>query len=241
MPQLLPPAQPFPARALRILLVEDEPALARNILDYLQLCGHQTDYAADGKLGLQLALQQHFDVILLDLMLPRLDGLSLCRQLRAQASRHIPVLMLTARDTLADKTDGFYAGADDYLTKPFALAELALRCLALARRNEPQQYSLEIGPLRLDRRTLQAWRDDQLLQLHPLGFQILQLLAEAYPAVLNRQQLTDQLWPEQAPDSDALRSHIYLLRQQLDKPFAWPLLHTVHAVGFVLRVAEIVP
>jgi len=238
MPQPASAPTVFPGRTLRILLVEDEPALARNILDYLHLCGHQTDYAADGKLGLQLALQQQFDVILLDLMLPRLDGLSLCRQLRTHASRHTPVLMLTARDTLADKTDGFYAGADDYLTKPFALAELALRCQALARRNEPQQYNLEIGPLRLDRRTLQAWRDDQLLQLHPLGFQILQLLAAAYPAVLHRQHLTDQLWPDEAPDSDALRSHIYLLRQQLDKPFAWPLLHTVHGVGFVLRLPE---
>ncbi|TXH93541.1 MAG: response regulator transcription factor [Rheinheimera sp.] len=188
MPQPAAPSTAFPSRTLRILLVEDEPALARNIVDYLQLLGHQTDYAADGKLGLQLALQQQFDVILLDLMLPRLDGLSLCRQLRSQASRHTPVLMLTARDPLADKTDGFNAGADDYLTKPFALAELALHCQALARRNEPQQYCLEIGPLRLDRLTLQAWRGDQLLQLHPLGFQILQLLAEAYPAVLNRQQ-----------------------------------------------------
>lgn len=238
MSQLSAPHPPFGDRPLRILLVEDEPVLARNILDYLQLSGHQTDYASDGKLGLQLALQQQFDVILLDLMLPKLDGLSLCRQLRAQASRHTPVLMLTARDTLADKTDGFYAGADDYLTKPFALAELALLCQALARRTAPQQYCLDIGPLRLDRRTLQAWRDDRLLQLHPLGFQILQLLAEVYPAVLDRQQLSDKLWPEQPPDSDALRSHIYLLRQQLDKPFAWPLLHTVHGVGFVLRLPE---
>lgn len=237
MPQPAAPQTAFPGRTLRILLVEDEPALARNIIDYLQLLGHQTDYAADGKLGLQLALQQ-FDVILLDLMLPRLDGLSLCRQLRSQASRHTPVLMLTARDTLADKTDGFFAGADDYLTKPFALAELALRCQALARRNQPAQYCLEIGPLRLDRRTMQAWRGNQLLQLHPLGLQILQLLAEAYPAVLSRQQLTSQLWPDEPPDSDALRSHIYLLRQQLDKPFVSPLLHTVHGVGFVLRVTE---
>lgn len=226
---------------LRILLIEDEPALARNIVDYLQLCGHQTDYAADGQQGLQLALQQHFDVILLDLMLPRLDGLSLCRQLRQHAARHTPVLMLTARDTLDDKVQGFHAGADDYLTKPFALAELGLRCQALARRTLPQDYCLSIGPLTLDRRAHQAWRDDQLLQLHPLGFQILQLLAEAYPALLSRQQLSERLWPDDAPDSDALRSHIYLLRQQLDKPFANALLHTVHGVGFVLRLPETLP
>ncbi|MDO9477484.1 MAG: response regulator transcription factor [Pseudohongiella sp.] len=228
----------LPAQVLRILLVEDEPALARNVVDYLQLCGHHVDYAADGKHGLFLALQHNFDVILLDLMLPRLDGLSVCRQLRTQGSRHIPVLMLTARDTLDEKTQGFYAGADDYLTKPFALAELALRCQALARRSQPDAYTLDIGPLGIDRRSHQAWRAGQLLQLHPLGFQILLMLAEASPAVLSRQQLSERLWPDDAPDSDALRSHIYLLRQQLDKPFDWPLLHTVHGVGFVLRVSE---
>lgn len=238
MQQTTAPAHLAQNRVLRILLVEDEPALARNIVDYLQLCGHQVDYAADGKQGLQLALQQHFDVILLDLMLPRLDGLSVCRQLRAHSDRHIPLLILTARDTLDDKTQGFHAGADDYLTKPFALAELALRCQALARRTQPDTYCVEIGPLRLDRRSHQAWRDGELLQLHPLGFQILQLLAEASPAVLSRQQLSEQLWPDEPPDSDALRSHIYLLRQQLDKPFDWPLLHTVHGVGFVLRNRE---
>lgn len=238
MQQPTDPMSLLPAQTLRILLVEDEPALARNIVDYLQLCAHQVDYAADGQQGLQLALQHHFDVILLDLMLPRLDGLSLCRQLRAQSSRHIPVLMLTARDTLDDKTQGFHAGADDYLTKPFALAELAMRCQVLARRVQPDAYCLDVGPLRLDRRSHQAWRNGQLLQLHPLGFQILQLLAEASPAVLSRQQLSDQLWQDDAPDSDALRSHIYLLRQQLDKPFDWPLLHTVHGVGFVLRAKE---
>jgi len=222
-------------KPLRILLIEDEPALAQNILDYLALSGHQTDYAADGKLGLQLALAGRFDVILLDLMLPRLDGLSLCQQLRAQSSVHTPVLMLTARDTLDDKIAGFGAGADDYLTKPFALAELMLRCQALARRAAPQQYSLQIGPLLLDRRSHQAFRDGSLLTLNPSCFALLQLLAEQYPALVSRQQLIDKLWPDEPPDSDTLKSHIYLLRQQLDKPFAHAMLHTVHGVGFVLK------
>lgn len=222
-------------KALRILLIEDEPALAQNILDYLTLSGHQTDYAADGKLGLQLALAGRFDVILLDLMLPKLDGLSLCQQLRAQSSEHTPVLMLTARDTLDDKIAGFGVGADDYLTKPFALAELMLRCQALARRTTPQQYSLQIGPLQLDRRSHQAFRDGSLLALNPSCFALLQLLAEQYPALVSRQQLIDKLWPDEPPDSDTLKSHIYLLRQQLDKPFAHAMLHTVHGVGFVLK------
>ena len=222
-------------KTLRILLIEDEPALAQNMLDYLTLCGHQTDYAADGKLGLQLALACHFDVILLDLMLPKLDGLSLCLQLRAQSNVHTPVLMLTARDTLDDKIAGFGVGADDYLTKPFALAELGLRCQALARRAAPQQYQLHIGPLLLDRRSHQAFRDGKLLALNPSCFALLQLLAEQYPALVSRQQLIDKLWPDDPPDSEPLKSHIYLLRQQLDKPFAHAMLHTVHGVGFVLK------
>lgn len=221
---------------LRILLIEDEPALAQNILDYLSLCGHQTDYAADGKLGLQLALDERFDVIVLDLMLPKLDGLSLCQQFRAQSNVHTPVLMLTARDTLDDKIAGFGVGADDYLTKPFALTELMLRCQALARRAEPQQYNLHIGPLQLDRRSHQAFRDGKLLALNPSCFALLQLLAEQYPALVSRQQLIDKLWPDEPPDSDTLKSHIYLLRQQLDKPFASAMLHTVHGVGFVLKI-----
>ena len=223
------------AESLNILLIEDESALARNILDYLALCGHQTDYASDGKLGLQLALDGGFDVILLDLNLPRLDGVSLCQQLRQSAHRYTPVLMLTARDSLQDKVEGFEAGADDYLTKPFALAELGLRCQALARRNEPQDYCVEVGSLRLDRRSQQVWRDQQLLALNPSCFRLLKLLMESYPAVVTRQQLCDELWPDEAPDADILRSHIYTLRQQLDKPFPHAMLKTVHGVGFVLQ------
>ncbi len=223
------------AESLNILLIEDESALARNILDYLALCGHQTDYASDGKLGLQLALDGGFDVILLDLNLPRLDGVSLFQQLRQSAHRYTPVLMLTARDSLQDKVEGFEAGADDYLTKPFALAELGLRCQALARRNEPQDYCVEVGSLRLDRRSQQVWRDQQLLALNPSCFRLLKLLMESYPAVVTRQQLCDELWPDEAPDADILRSHIYTLRQQLDKPFPHAMLKTVHGVGFVLQ------
>lgn len=222
------------AESLNILLIEDESALARNILDYLTLCGHQTDYASDGKRGLHLALDGRFDVILLDLNLPRMDGISLCQELRQSAHRYTPVLMLTARDSLQDKVEGFEAGADDYLTKPFALAELGLRCQALARRNEPRDNCVEVGSLRLDRRRQQVWREQRLLALNPSCFRLLKLLVESYPAVVSRQQLSDELWPDEAPDADILRSHIYTLRQQLDKPFPQAMLKTVHGVGFVL-------
>jgi DNA-binding response OmpR family regulator len=228
----------LPSQPLHILLIEDEPALARNMLDFLALSGHQTDYARDGRHGLQLALAGHYDLIVLDLMLPKLDGLTLCRQLRAQAPAQTPVLMLTARDTLDDKLQGFAAGADDYLTKPFALAELLARCEALGRRRQPADYCLQIGPLQLDRRRHQAWRDGLPLVLNPTCFRLLQMLAEHYPALVSRQQLSDSLWPDEPPDSDSLRSHLYLLRQQLDKPFAGTMLHTVHGVGVQLRVPD---
>lgn len=222
------------AVSLKILLIEDESALARNILDYLALCGHQTDYARDGKQGLQLALNGRFDVILLDLNLPRLDGISLCQQLREHATRYTPVLMLTARDSLQDKEQGFESGADDYLVKPFALLELGLRCQALARRSAPQDDRVVVGSLRLDRRRQQVWRDQHLLVLNPSCFRLLKLLMVSYPAVVSREQLSDALWPDGAPDADILRSHIYTLRQQLDKPFSHAMLKTVHGVGFVL-------
>lgn len=219
--------------ALHILLIEDEPALAQNVLDYLALQGHQLDYARDGAQGLLLAQSGQYDLILLDLMLPRLDGLALCQQLRAQ-QHSTPVLMLTARDTLDDKLAGFAAGADDYLTKPFALAELAVRCQALARRRQGQQALLTIGPLQLNRQTRQVWRDHQLMQLNPACFALLQVLAEHYPAVVPRSLLLEKLWPDEPPESDSLRSHLYLLRQQLDKPFRSAMLCTVHGVGVQL-------
>jgi len=224
---------------LHILLIEDQTALAANVMDYLTVQGHSLDYADNGIRGLQLALAQFYDLIILDLSLPGLDGLKLCQQLRERASRYIPVLMLTARDSLDDKLLGFGCGADDYLTKPFALAELAVRVQALSRRHLlSTDHQLEIGELKFDRQRQQASRAGQPLDLHPIGMKILQLLAEAYPAVLSRSELTAKLWGEDPPDSDALRAHIYLLRQQLDKPFTFSMLHTVHGVGFKLMTGE---
>lgn len=220
---------------MRILLIEDQTALAANVMDYLTTQGHALDYADNGLHGLQLALAHFYELIILDLSLPGLDGLQLCQQLRQRASRYVPVLMLTARDSLDDKLTGFGCGADDYLTKPFALAELAVRVLALSRRHLlATNHVLEIGPLKIDRQQQQFSRAGQILELHPISMKILQLLAEAYPAVLSRSELTDRLWGDDPPDSDALRAHIYLLRQQLDKPFSFNMLHTVHGVGFKL-------
>jgi DNA-binding response OmpR family regulator len=143
------------------------------------------------------------------------------------------VLMLTARDTLDDKLRGFAIGADDYLTKPFALAELAARCQALSQRHRlGLDHVLTIGTLEIDRRSGTVRREGRQLRLTPLAYRILLLLAEAHPRPVPRFELSQGLWGDDPPDSDALRSHVHLLRQVLDKPFGRPMLETVHGIGF---------
>lgn len=216
--------------------MEDNEALGENIAEYLEGLGHRLDFAYDGRTGLESALGRRFDVVVLDLSLPKVDGLELCRELRRQADRHVPVLMLTARDTLEDKLRGFEHGADDYLTKPFALAELAVRCEALARRHVlGREHTLRIGDLEIDRRAGEARRAGSPLRLTPLTYQILVALAEVHPAPVARADLTRRLWGDDPPDSDSLRSHMHLLRQTLDKPFDLPMLETLHGIGFRLR------
>lgn len=220
---------------LDILLIEDNDALAANVGDYLESFGHRMNFASDGVSGLALAMSSKPDVIILDLALPRLDGLSLCAQLRRDAPQHIPILMLTARDTLNDKLAGFAHGADDYLVKPFALAELAARIIALSqRRRVGTNHLICIGSLTLDRQQQSASRDDLDLRLSPILWNILLRLGEAYPHPISRTELTRRLWGDDPPPSDALRSHVHLLRQIIDKPFGHPMLETVHGVGFRL-------
>lgn len=222
---------------LQVLLVEDDFDLAASVADYLALEQIEVELAYHGQAGLQLALQQHYDVLLLDLMLPRLDGLSLCQQLRAEGV-DTPVLMLTARDTLDDKVVGFRAGSDDYLVKPFALEELVMRVRALASRRSGRARRLQVADLCLDLDRHQAWRADQLLKLTPSGWVLLEALVRASPALLSRSQLAQRLWPDSPPDSDALKVHLFHLRQQVDKPFARPLIHTRPGQGVYLQLEE---
>jgi DNA-binding response OmpR family regulator len=225
-----------PAPALHVLVVEDHAPLREQVAAVLRAAGHRVQEAADGRLALALALEAPPDVLVLDLGLPGLGGLAVCRQLRERAAQPLAVLMLTARDALPDKLEGFAAGADDYLVKPFAAEELQARVLALARRaGAGRDYRLQVGPLALDRRSHEAWRDGQRLVLPPTAFAILRLLAEAWPRALTRSELIRRLWDDDPPDSDPLRTHLYQLRQQLDRPFAWPMLQTVHGVGLRLH------
>lgn len=223
------------AKGLTILLVEDQTELAKNIIQYLESRGHVVDYASDGKQGLDLALSQPFDVIVLDIMMPKMDGLQVCELLRNESVKHLPILMLTARDTLDDKVKGFSVGADDYLTKPFALEELEIRCIALSRRHLLQtDNKINIGSLIIDRQTKQVERDGQTVNLNAMNFNILLFLAQAYPQVVSRSELCQHLWGDDPTESDSLRSHIYQLRQAIDKPFSEPVIKTIHGVGFTL-------
>ena len=225
------------AAPVRVLIVEDNRDICENIAAYLDKHNYVMDFAYDGISAMHLALTNPFDVIVLDLMLPRMDGLSFCQKLRADAEVETPVLMLTARDTLDDKLKGFEAGADDYLIKPFALQELHARLQALYKRSHGKAASLlTVGDLTMNRATLQVHRAGQRVDLTPAGMRLLQRLMEAAPSVVARDELETLLWADERPDGDALRSHMYKLRQAIDRPFDIPLLHTVHRIGY--RIAE---
>ena len=222
-----------------ILLVEDNADLAGNIVDYLETLGHRLHYAGDGESGLREALVSPVDIILLDLALPNRDGLSVCAEIRQRADRRVPILMLTARDTLDDKLAGFASGADDYLVKPFSLAELAARVVALAQRPQlGQPHRFSVGPLTIDRQARVATRDGRQLRLTPLLWELLLLLAEAWPHPVTRDEATLRLWGDEPPSSDSLRAHLHLLRQVVDKPFDLPIIETVHSVGFRLKIDQ---
>ena len=220
---------------MRILLVEDNRDILANLADYLQLKGYTVDCAQDGLSGFHLAVSQPFDLIVLDVMLPCLDGYGVCRRLRDEARIATPVIMLTARDTLDDRLLGFQSGADDYLVKPFALSELAARIEAVLRRSQGNsQRLLQVGELSYDLDTLEVRRAGQAIKLNPIGLKLLALLMQRSPHLIRREALEHALWGDDCPDSDSLRSHIHQLRQAIDKPFANPLLHTQHGLGYRL-------
>lgn len=220
---------------MRILLIEDNAALRANVTEQLEHAGHEVDVAVDGRSGLLLALAGNHDVLVLDLGLPRLDGLELCRRLRAQRGSGPLVLMLTARDTLDDKLEGFAAGADDYLVKPFEAAELLVRLQALARRStRPESETLVVDDLRYDLGSLHVERAGRLLTLNRVGLRILRELMGASPRVVTREQLERALWDGFSPESSVLRTHIYALRKAIDVEGLAPLLHTVRGIGYRL-------
>jgi DNA-binding response OmpR family regulator len=202
-----------------VLVVEDDQTIARNLVEYLEARGHRVDVAYDGPAALLQLGQQTFDVVVLDIGLPRLDGQQVLQQMRRRLGLATPVLVLTARDALASKQACFEAGADDYVVKPFSLAEVALRMGALHRRARGQVNGevLHAGPLRLDRRSHEVFVGDTPVRLPPRGLQILERLMLDPGRVVPRAELEAALWPDDPPDGDALRSQIHLLRRALSQ------------------------
>ncbi|WP_372966584.1 response regulator transcription factor [Marinobacter sp.] len=219
---------------LNVLLVEDDFDLAETVVQYLELEGIRCDHGSNGMAGLQLAKAGGYQVLLLDINLPRLDGLSLCEQLRDSGDT-TPILMLTSRDGLDDKIAGFKAGTDDYLVKPFALEELVVRLEALARRRSGQVRKLSCADLEMNLSDKTVTRGGILLKLSPIGWRLLEALLQASPEVVSRQQLEEAVWGDDIPDSNSLKVHIFHLRQAIDAPFSSPLLHTVPGHGFSIR------
>jgi DNA-binding response OmpR family regulator len=221
---------------MQLLLVEDHHDIAANIAEYFAARGDTVTRADNGRVGLQLALDQAYDAVILDLMLPGLDGLSLCRSLRQAGRTRLPILMLTAKDLLADKIGGFDAGADDYLVKPFSLAELDVRLKALVRRASPVDAPrvLTLGDLKFDLDTLEAERSGATLKLNPTTRRILVILMQNANRVVTRAELERELWGDRPPEGDFLRAHMHALRSAIDRNFATKLLHTIHGTGYRL-------
>ena len=231
---------PRAGTAPHVLLVEDNPDILANLYAFLEPLGYTLDSARSGPAALALAFAHVHDVVVLDLMLPGMDGLDVCRRLRSGLRARTPVLMLTARDGLQDKVAGFEAGADDYLVKPFSMVELDLRLRALLRR-VPQQNSatvLTAGELRLDLGQFEAWRGGVPLRLTPTGVKLLAALMRAAPQVVTRAQLEREIWGDNPPNSDALRTHLHALRTVVDKQFTRPLLRTLPGFGYCLDISD---
>lgn len=223
----------------RVLVVEDHPAIVQNIADFLDPERFELDTAADGIDGLALARAGAYDAIVLDIMLPGLNGIDLCRTLRRDDGNDTPILMLTARDTLPDKVEGFRAGTDDYLAKPFALEELEVRLEALSRRHGARPSArLVVGDVSLDPWTRTIERRGRIVDASPTGYRILLALLRAYPKVVTREELERILWRDQPPGSDALRAHLASLRKALEKPFGAPFIQTLYGVGWRLVVDD---
>lgn len=218
----------------RVLLVEDDLDLAQTVVDFLELESVICDHASNGVAGLELLQQNRYDVLLLDLNLPRMGGISVCKQLR-ETGVDMPILMLTARDQLQDKVAGFEAGTDDYLVKPFELDELILRVNALAKRRSGQMQVLTFADVEMNLTARTVTRQGQAIKLSPIGWRLLEQLLRAAPGILSKAQLEQGVWGDDIPDSNALKVHLYHLRKAMDAPFDRPLIHTFSGHGVGLR------
>jgi two-component system, OmpR family, response regulator len=221
---------------MRLLVVEDQPRMASLIKRGLEEEGHAVDVAADGPDAVWMATENEYRVVILDAMLPGFDGFEVARRLRT-AGRWMPIVMLTARDSVTDRVLGLDSGADDYMTKPFSIAELAARIRALARRGSPERPTvLKVGNLHLDPALRVASRGEVALSLSPKEFALLELFMEYPGIVLTRTRIIEQIWDyEYDGVSNVVDQYVVYLRRKIDRPFGRSDLETVRGVGYRLR------
>ena len=221
---------------VRVLVVEDEPRMATLLQRGLREEGYAVDVAHDGTDGLWLGTEQDYDAVVLDVMLPGIDGFEVCRRLRADGV-WAPILMLTARDAVRDRVAGLDGGADDYLTKPFSYSELLARLRALVRRGPVERPAeLRVGDLRLDPSRRQVWRGQAEIQLSPKEFAILETFMRRPGEVLSRFQLLEHAWDyEYENRSNVVEVYVRYLREKVDRPFGVRSIETVRGAGYRLR------
>lgn len=226
---------------LSILIIEDNAGLAANIYDYLEASGHHPDAAPDGESGLGLLAINRYDAIVLDWMMPRMDGMTMLARLRGQMKSRIPVIVLTAKDQVEDKIHGFLTGADDYLVKPVALAELEIRLRVLVQRASgalAESQVLSVADLRFDLATLDVTRAGKVLAMTPVRRQLLELLMRRSPGLVRREELETLIWKDDIPDNDVLRSHMHMLRKAVDGDAPRKLLKTIAGSGYRLGPSD---
>lgn len=222
---------------MRILLVEDDRKIASFVLKGLKAAGYAVDHAADGEKGLDLALTEPYDAAIVDLMLPKLDGLRLIESLRREKIS-TPVIILSAKGSVADRVRGLQGGSDDYLPKPFAFSELLARLQALIRRatGAAEPTRLAVGDLSLNLITREVIRDGRKIELQPLEFSLLEYLLRHVGHIVSKTMIMEHVWNfDFDPQTNVVESRICRLRDKIDEGFATKLIHTVRGVGYVLR------
>ena len=219
----------------KILIIEDEEAIADLEKDYLELSGFDVEIATRGDVGLEKALKEEYDLIILDLMLPEVDGFDICRQVREE--KNIPIIMVSAKKDDIDKIRGLGLGADDYMTKPFEFEELAARIRALLRRRSPEKTdAVSVGDLTVEFSTRRVTRGGKEINLSSKEFALLESLIRHKGAVLSRTQLENQVWDYGFEGgSNIVDVYIRYLRKKLDDPFEKKLIHTIRGAGYTLR------
>ena len=221
---------------MRVLIVDDTHSVVETIMDYLELEGIVADCVYSGESAIKLIHDNHYDVIVMDIMMPKMDGITAVKTLRDELHCNRPILFLTAKDTLDDKIQAFHSGGDDFLNKPFAMQELCLRLHALHKRGPRIDVGqLTFADLSMNLQTNEVIRANHVIKLSKIQRIIFKLLLKNAPAIVSKEAVILEVWGEDSPSSDSLRSHIYGLRSALDKGFETSRLETLHSQGYRLK------